>query len=98
MEERLLKKQLQLTEGSADAVRQAVRANLQGHYSKWTNLHLKNRNYAKAKEAVSTAARYGLTPGIALKWVLARLAPHLATRITMLREGSDASHGAELTQ
>jgi len=97
MEEILLTKQLQLTENLAPDIRKTVRVKMQDHYSKWTNLHFKNREYAKAKQAVSTAAQYGLSPGIAAKWLLAHLAPHLATRITVLREGSNASQGLEPT-
>jgi len=91
MDEKRIEKQLKLTEGLDADIRKSVRGNMRAHYSKWTNLHLKNKNYAKAREAVSIAARYDLTPGIAAKWLLTRLAPYVAARITMLREAKDPS-------
>jgi len=93
MDEKRIVKQLKLTEGLAPDIRKAVRANMRHHYSKWTNLHLKNKEYAKAREAVSVAAKYDLTPGIAAKWILTRVAPYLAARIILLREAKDPSQG-----
>jgi glycosyltransferase involved in cell wall biosynthesis len=89
MDERRVEKQLRLTEELGPDIRKAARANMRAHYSKWTNLHLKNGDYAKAREAVSTATRYGLAPGIAVKWVMTHLAPQLAAKIVLRREEQD---------
>jgi glycosyltransferase involved in cell wall biosynthesis len=89
MDERRLEKQLKLTAGLAPDIQKAARANMRAHYSKWTNLYLKNEDYAKAREAISIAAKYDLTPGVAVKWVLTRLSPHLARKITLRREDMD---------
>ena len=91
MDERRLERQLKLTEGLEPDIRKAARENMRSHYSKWTNLHLKNKDYARAREAVSIAAKYDLTPGIAFKWVLTHLAPQLATKIILRREELDPS-------
>lgn len=89
MDGRRLEKQLSLTEGMAPDIRQEARRNLRAHYSKWANWYLANRDYKKALESVTTAAKYHLDPGIAIKWVLTRLFPRLASHIVISREQRD---------
>lgn len=89
MDGRRLETQLSLSEGLAPDIQKAARRNLRHHYSKWTNWYLRNREYEKARQAVSTAAKYDLSPGIAFKWALAHLAPPLATKVVLAREERD---------
>src|SRR5260370_1342856 len=93
MDGRRLERQLHLTEGLSPDIREAARENMRSHYSKWANLYLKNGEYAKAREAVSTAAKYDLTPGIALKWALAHFAPRLGRKLLTLRDEREERHG-----
>jgi len=93
MVDRRLQTRLRLTENAAPDIRQGVHENLRSQYSKWTNLYMKNGEYSKAREAVSAAARYRLTPGIALKWAMAYLAPQLGGRFIRWREDRDARIG-----
>src|SRR5260370_31945907 len=92
MDGRRLERQLHLTEGLSPDIREAARENMRSHYSKWANLYLKNGEYAKAREAVSTAAKYDLTPGIALKWPLAHFAPPLGRKLLTLRDEREERH------
>ncbi len=93
MDGRRLETQLRLTEGLAPDIRKAACENMRAHYSKWTNLYLKNGDYASAREAVSTAAKYNLTPGIAFKWALAHFAPKLGRKVINMRDERDARRG-----
>ena len=92
MDEKRIAKQIELTKGLPEDIRRAARGNMRAHYSKWTNLYLKNKNYAKARETASIAAKYDLTPGIAAKWLLTRIAPFLAARIILARDAKDPSN------
>ena len=93
MVDRRLQTRLRLTENAALDIREGVHENLRSQYSKWTNLYMKNGEYSKAREAVSAAARYRLTPGIALKWAMAYLVPQLGGRFIRWRENRDARIG-----
>ena len=93
MDGRRLETQLRLTEGLAPDIRKAACENMRAHYSKWTNLYLKNGDYASAREAVSTAAKYNLTPGIAFKWALAHFAPKWGRKVINMRDERDARRG-----
>jgi glycosyltransferase involved in cell wall biosynthesis len=79
-------KQLNLAQDLPVDVRKAIRKNLRSIHSAWTNWYLANAQYEKARESVSVAARYDLTPNIALKWLLTRGAPKLATKILSMRD------------
>jgi hypothetical protein len=63
-------------------VRRIVRQDLRGVHSSWTNWYLETGRYAEAREAVSRAVHYELTPQLAVKWILTRVAPAFARRIT----------------
>jgi glycosyltransferase involved in cell wall biosynthesis len=57
-------------------------------YSHWTNWYLANEQYDEARRAVSNALHYGLTFGLAIKWIMAHFVPGFARTITRAR-GSD---------
>jgi len=63
-----------------------LRTRLRAIHSQWTNWYLRNGDYEKARQSASQATKYDLTPGVALKWALTRVAPTLAKWVVMLRE------------
>ena len=62
------------------------RRNLREIHSAWANWYLAQGEREKARAAISTAAKYELTPMIALKWVLNRVAPKLLRRGLLRRD------------
>jgi glycosyltransferase involved in cell wall biosynthesis len=77
----ILEKWLTLQAEYPDDVRRTVIQNLRGVHSGWTNWYLEQRQYDKARQSVSTAMKYQITPELAIKWVLSWLAPGIARRI-----------------
>lgn len=65
-----------------DKVRQIVVRNLRQTHNAWANWYLEGGRYEEARGALSTALR--IEPGgtLMLKWILARVAPPLARRLT----------------
>jgi len=63
-------------------VRKIIAHNLRSVHSAWTNWYLENGQYKKARQSVSKAAKYDLTPNLAVKWTLTQIAPAIARRIT----------------
>jgi glycosyltransferase involved in cell wall biosynthesis len=86
MDQYRFEKQWKLSEGLPPDVCKSIRSNLRGIHSHWATCHLAHGDYEKARKAVSTAAGYDLTPGIALKWMLINLSPALAQRIIVARD------------
>jgi GT2 family glycosyltransferase len=74
-------------------IRRAIAENLRAIHSEWANWHLKNRQYAKAREAAATAAAYHFSPGTLLKNSLLRLSPRLTARLLSMRERRGAVLG-----
>jgi glycosyltransferase involved in cell wall biosynthesis len=62
-------------------VRRTIIHNLRGVHSGWTNWYLENKQFDKARRAVSKATKYHMTPQLAVKWLLTWIAPHIARRI-----------------
>jgi glycosyltransferase involved in cell wall biosynthesis len=62
-------------------MRKAIIRNLGGVHSGWTNWYLEEKQFDKARQAVSTAIRYQMTPRLAIKWALTWIVPHIARRI-----------------
>lgn len=84
-------KRLRLAERLPREVREAIRRDLSAVHSEWTNWYLYNREYGKAREAASEAAKLNLRANLAIKWVLVHSAPELARKAMLMREGiSDA--------
>jgi glycosyltransferase involved in cell wall biosynthesis len=63
-------------------VRMRVKRNLGALHSQWANWYLENALYPEARQAVSKAVKYRITPGTTAKFALTWLAPTLARRIT----------------
>jgi glycosyltransferase involved in cell wall biosynthesis len=63
-------------------VRTTVERNLGALHSHWANWYLENAQYPEARQAVSRAVRYKITPGTTAKFALTWLAPAIARRIT----------------
>jgi len=77
---------LGLSEGLPKRVRAVIREQLALIYSGWANWYLERRQYAKAREAVSRAARTNLNFNLAMKWLLTWMSPRLAFRTVRQRQ------------
>jgi glycosyltransferase involved in cell wall biosynthesis len=67
-------------------IKKIFKGRLRDVHSSWTNNHLVSGNYDKARESVSKAAAYQLTPGIALKWAATNIAPSIMQRALLARD------------
>jgi len=79
-------KWLSLSADLPNEFREAFLEQLRSVHSSWANLALTNGQYDEALQAIGTAAKYHLTPGIAIKWILTRVSPPLARSIILWRE------------
>jgi hypothetical protein len=86
MDQYRFEKQLSLSEGLEPDIRKSIRRNLREIHSAWANWYLAQGEREKARAAISTAAKYELTPMIAVKWVLNRVAPELLRKAQVRRE------------
>ena len=82
---------LLLTKDQPLPIRQVVRVELAGIHSGWVNWYLQAGDYAKARAAVTKAARLNFTFKIAVKWLLTWLSPQLALLSVRQRENKRAS-------
>jgi glycosyltransferase involved in cell wall biosynthesis len=64
-----------------DDVRKAIICNLSGLHSAWTNWYLEEKQFDRARQAVSTAIKYQMTLRLAIKWLLTWIVPPIARRI-----------------
>lgn len=78
----MLEKWLKMGVALSPGVRKAVEQSLGSLHSHRANWHLENARYSDARQDVSGAVRYKLTPGTTVKWLLTWLAPALARKIT----------------
>jgi len=62
-------------------VKTMIVQNLRAVHSMWANWYLENRRYAEARHAISKAMTYEFTPNLALKWMLANIAPFIARKV-----------------
>jgi glycosyltransferase involved in cell wall biosynthesis len=67
-------------------IRRLIRKDLAAVHSGWANWFLQKKDYGKARQAVSEAARINLTPAIAIKWALTQSAPGVARKIVLARQ------------
>jgi glycosyltransferase involved in cell wall biosynthesis len=81
-QQHMLEKWLRMDAALPPDVRITVERNLGGLHSHWANWYLENAQYPEARQAVSRAVKYKVTPGTMVKLVLTWLAPALARRIT----------------
>lgn len=63
-------------------VRQIVQRELRHVHSAWANWYLETERYKEAREALSQAIRLECTSPLVIKWLLARVAPGFARRLT----------------
>lgn len=84
--QRRFEKNLHQIEGIRPDFEKSLRRRLRQIHSAWANLYLRRGDYYKARESVSWAARYNLTPAIALKWALTRAVPRLARILALTVE------------
>jgi glycosyltransferase involved in cell wall biosynthesis len=81
MAELRFEKRLRMSARLPSGVLKRIRGDLAAVHSEWANLFLEKGEYRKAREAVAKAAQFRLSPNIAIKWALARVAPKLAREI-----------------
>lgn len=62
-------------------VRKSISRDLRAVHSSWANLYLHSGRFKDAKRSVSTAAKYHLSFGVALKWVMTYMCPTLARKV-----------------
>jgi glycosyltransferase involved in cell wall biosynthesis len=79
---------LRLSQDLPSRIQSLIREQLRDIHSGWANWYLENGQYAKAREAVSKAARVDLTPKVAAKWLLTWLNPRLALRTVRQHQAS----------
>jgi hypothetical protein len=78
-------KRLRMGDRLSINVRKLVRRELAAIHSEWANWFLEKREYGKAREAATDAARIYLTPNLAVKWVLTSSVPGLTRKIVLMR-------------
>lgn len=71
-----------LTAALPSDIQTAITHNLRAIHSMWANFYLERGQYEKASRALSRAVGYELTPQLAIKWVVTRIAPALARKLT----------------
>ena len=84
-----LDKWLDLSTDLPQDVRRLVRRNLGSVHSAWANWYLGKEDFENARRAISLAAGYDMTPGIALKWLLIKFAPQAIRKGIVRREAAD---------
>ena len=77
----MYEKWLSLKAEYTDDVRRTILHNLRGVHSGWTNWYLEERQFEQARQAVLTAMKYQITPGLALKCALTWTVPDFARKI-----------------
>ena len=90
----MYEKWLSLKAGYPEDVRRAIVRNLGGVHSAWTNWYLEEKQFDRARQAISTAIKYQMTLRLAIKWALTWIVPHIA-RWTAPRTASMFLHSKE---
>jgi hypothetical protein len=80
---------MSLTKDGPVDIQSILKRQLRKVHSGWANWYLANGQYDMAQEQISQAIRYGFTPGLLVKNILARLSPRTARSLAM-RRGFDA--------
>jgi glycosyltransferase involved in cell wall biosynthesis len=78
-------KRLRMGERLSPGVRKAIRGDLAAVHSGWANCFLEKGEYGKACQAITEAAKFSLSPNIAIKWALTRFAPKVARKLVRTR-------------
>jgi glycosyltransferase involved in cell wall biosynthesis len=90
--EYLYNKWLALTLHLGNGIRKQLLARLAEIHSEWANWHLVNRQYGKARQAMSKSVATSFTAKAAAKLALTTVAPALARREFVKRESERAKH------
>ena len=80
-QQRMYEKWLNLDGDFPLSVRTTIVQKLRAVHSAWANLYLQLEQFDLARKAVATAISYELTPGLAVKSMLTRIAPRIAKKI-----------------
>jgi glycosyltransferase involved in cell wall biosynthesis len=80
-QQHLYEKWLTLNVDLPTGVRKTIVRNLRAVHSAWANLYLQCEQFDLARRAVSKAISYEVTPNLAIKLVLIRIAPRIAKKI-----------------
>lgn len=80
-QQRMFEKWLRINPPLPPDVLLSVRRNLRAVHSSWANWFLENRQFKQARQQAARAVQYEFTSALALKWVLATVAPWIARRI-----------------
>lgn len=78
----MFEKWLKLGSKLPPEVRRTVIQSLRHVYSAWTNWYLEHERYEEARRAARKAIEYDVTVKLAIKWILTRVAPTFARRIS----------------
>jgi glycosyltransferase involved in cell wall biosynthesis len=77
----MYEKWLTLEESYPHDVKLLIAENLRCVHSVWANWYLEEKQFGNARQAVSTAIGYQVTPQLMVKWLLTWFAPNIARRI-----------------
>lgn len=86
-EQRRYEKWLQLSTELSSDVRKTIRRHLRAVHSGRANWLLAQQEYEQAQRELTVAAKYQLTPNLAVKWILSRISPRAARGLVMRRKG-----------
>jgi hypothetical protein len=86
MAQKRMEKRLPISEHLPRRIRNLIRQDLAAVYSGWANLFLQNKEYGRARDAVTQAVSLHLTPNLAVKWCLTQLVPKLARKAVWARD------------
>jgi glycosyltransferase involved in cell wall biosynthesis len=88
MDQHRFEKQFQLGSALPVDVQETIRSNLRSLHSHWATCHLRNGDYANARQSMRTALHYDLTTGVAFKWMFILATPKLARKVLVTRDES----------
>lgn len=74
-------------------IQAAVRRDLAGVHSEWTNWYLQHGDFEKAAQSIGRAVSLNFNFSLAVKWMLTRFCPSLARKSVLLRGSLDQSAG-----
>jgi glycosyltransferase involved in cell wall biosynthesis len=77
MDQYRFEKQQRLGKGLDAAIQGAILKNLRSIHSAWANWYAERGDFVNARRSLTRALEYGVTTGLAMKWLLFRIAPEL---------------------
>jgi len=73
--------------GGLPSVRKTILRHLRAVHSGRANWFLSRQEFELAQRELSAAAKYQLTPSVAIKWILSRISPKVARDLVLRRKG-----------